>query len=96
MLDEVGADILAFTHFPMEHWKKIWSNNPQERLNKELRRRTDVMRIFPNRVATLRLAGAVPVKQNDEWVVGRRCLTPDTIIYSEALPEVQLSQPTMA
>ena len=86
MLEDAIPDILAFTTFPVSHWQKLWSNNPLERLNKEIRRRTDVVGIFPNRAATRRLVGAVLAEQHDEWAEGRRYLTISNDINAEAMP----------
>ena len=72
MLREAADDITAFADFPVPHWKKIWSTNPLERLNKKIKHRTDVVGVFPNPAALLRLAGAVLGEIHDEWQVSDR------------------------
>ena len=94
-MDEAEEDVLSYALFPQEHWQKIWSNNPLERVNKEIKRRTNVVGIFPTEGSVVRLVGSVLSEQHDEWQVSKRYFSAGSLAKLDRREEQMAEQPQL-
>ncbi len=94
LMDDAEDDVLAYLAFPPAHWRQIWSNTPQERLNRAVKRRTDVVGLVPHASAVLRLVGAILGEQHDEWQTGRRSMSAESLAKL-AVPGEEVGRPLL-
>ena len=94
-MDEAEEDVLSYAAFPQEHWQKIWSNNPLERVNKEIKRRTNVVGIFPTEGSVIRLVGSILSEQHDEWQVCKRYFSAGSLAKLDRREEQMAEQPQL-
>jgi putative transposase len=95
LMDEAEVDVLSYAAFPGEHWQKIWSNNPLERVNKEIKRRTNVVGIFPTEGSVMRLVGSILSEQHDEWQVSKRYFSAGSLAKLDRREEQMAEQPQL-